>query len=89
MAAKRLALIGRTVQQVLADYVDAVDVVLPFATPTVVVDDADDDHVIAAAVVARADVLISGDRHLINLVRHGTIAIVTPADAMRLICETG
>lgn len=89
MAAKRLALIGRTAQQVLTDYVDAIDLVSPIATPTVVVADADDDHVIAAVVAARADLLISGDRHLLNLVRHGAITIMTPAEAIRLIGRTG
>jgi putative PIN family toxin of toxin-antitoxin system len=85
MAAKRLALIDRTAQQVLTDYVEAVDLVSPIATPIVVVADADDDHVIAAAVAAQADLLISGDRHLLKLVRYDDIAIVTPAEAIRLI----
>ena len=85
MAAKRLALIGRTAHQILTDYVDAVDLVSPVATPSVVPADADDDHVIAAAVAAEADFIVSGDRHLLDLVHHGDIRIATPADALRLI----
>jgi putative PIN family toxin of toxin-antitoxin system len=88
MAAKRLALIGRTAHQILTDYVDAVDLVSPVATPSVVPADADDDHVIAAAVAAEADFIVSGDRHLLDLVHHGHIRIVTPADALRLIGGT-
>lgn len=52
MAAGWLALIDRSLQDVLADYTIAADVVTPRATPTVVVADPDDDHVVAATVVA-------------------------------------
>lgn len=83
--AKRLAIIGRTARQVLADYVNAVDLVMPLAVPAVITADPDDDHVIAAAVEARADLIVSGDRHLLDLGRHGAIRILTPAEAVRII----
>ncbi len=50
--ANRLAIIGRTAREVLADYVDAADLVTPLAVPPVIAADPDDDHVIAAAVTA-------------------------------------
>jgi putative PIN family toxin of toxin-antitoxin system len=50
--AKRLALFDITARQVLADYVEAVDLVTPHASPRVIADDPDDDHVIAAAIAA-------------------------------------
>lgn len=84
-AAKRLAAIGRTAQQVLADYAKVADVVFPTAVPSVVSADPDDDQVIAAAVTAGAELIVSGDRHLLDLVRHGEIRIVAPADALRLL----
>jgi len=67
VSARRLALIGRAAHEVLADYYDAVEVVTPLSAPPVVAADADDDHVIAAAVAASADLLISGDRHVLTL----------------------
>jgi putative PIN family toxin of toxin-antitoxin system len=85
MAARRLALIGRSLEEVLADYTLAADVVTPVATPAVIAGDADDDHVIAAAVAAEADLLVSGDRHLLALGTHHGIRIVTPAEAIRPI----
>jgi putative PIN family toxin of toxin-antitoxin system len=83
--AKRLAIIGHTARQVLADYVDAADLVTPLAVPPVIAADPDDDHVIAAAVAAEADLIVSGDRHLLDLGAHRTIRIVTPADALTRI----
>jgi predicted nucleic acid-binding protein len=66
----------------MADYVEAVDIVTPLATPRVIQDDADDDHVIAAAVAAEADVIISGDGHLLALGIHQAIRVVPPADGL-------
>lgn len=43
--------------------------------------DADDDHVIAAAVAARAELIVTGDRkHLQPVGSHQGIAIVTAGD---------
>lgn len=87
MSARRLALIGRTAHEVLADYYDAVEVVSPPSAPPVVTADADDDHVIAAAVAAGADLLISGDRHVLALGTHAGVRIVSPAEALRVLEE--
>lgn len=83
--AKRLALIGRTAREVLADYVEAAELVTPVATPPVIAADADDDHVIAAAVAAEADLIVSGDHHLLDLGSHQGIRILTPAAALAII----
>lgn len=83
-AAKRLALIGRSAREVLADYVEAIELVEPIDVPRVVAGDVDDDQVIAAAVAARADLIVSGDRrHLLPIGSHRGIAIVEAAEALR------
>jgi putative PIN family toxin of toxin-antitoxin system len=84
-AAKRLALLDRTALELVADYLVAADLVVPSAVPRVVVPDADDDHVIAACVAARADLLVSGNRHLLTVGQHQDTRVVTPAEALRLI----
>jgi putative PIN family toxin of toxin-antitoxin system len=83
--AQRLALLDRAAHEVLADYIDAVELVTPLATPSVVTEDADDDHVIAAAVAAAADLVVSGDRHLLAIGSHQGIRIMTPAAAIELV----
>lgn len=87
-ASKRLALIGKTAREVLADYVEAIELVEPSAVPRVVPGDADDDQVIAAAIAARADLIVSGDRkHLLPLGSHEGIARVEAAEAVRRIAN--
>lgn len=58
----------------------------PLSVPRVVADDADDDHVLACAVAARADLIVSGDKHLLGLGdNYQGIAILTPAQAVQPI----
>jgi putative PIN family toxin of toxin-antitoxin system len=87
--AKRLAVIGKTAQAVLADYVEVVEVVAPTEVPRVVPGDADDDHVIAAAVAGSADLIVSGDSDLLGIGSHQGIAIVSAAEAIGRIEATG
>ena len=83
--AKRLALVGRSARDVLSDYVEAVEVVEPGAVPRVVPNDADDDHVIAAAVASHAEAIISGDTDLLSMGSHGGIRIIDAAQALSQI----
>ncbi len=70
----------------LADYVEAIELVEPANVPRVVIGDVDDDQVIAAAVAARADLIVSGDRkHLLPLGSHQGIDIIDAAEAARRI----
>jgi putative PIN family toxin of toxin-antitoxin system len=85
-ATKRLALIEKTAATVLADYVEVIELIAPTTVPRVVPGDIDDDQVIAAAVAAQADLIVSGDRkHLLPLGNHAGIAIVDVAEALRRI----
>ncbi len=47
--------------------------------------DADDDHVLACALAAKADLIVSGDRDLLVLNEHQGVRIVTAAQALRII----
>jgi uncharacterized protein len=85
LMARRIALLRRAAHEVLADYIDAVELVTPLATPSVVPADPDDDQVIAAAVASEADFLVSGARHLLTLGSHGNTRIISPSEAIHLI----
>jgi len=83
--AQRLTRYRATVEQAIAQYGELTQCVRPLATPRVVSRDADDDHVIAAAVAAQADLIVSGDSHLLSLGSHQGIAIVTVNQALERI----
>jgi len=45
--------------------------------------DSDDDHVLACAVAAQADLIVSGDPDLLNLKSYQHIPIVSPVEALK------
>ena len=84
-AAKRLTLLGRTGEDLLADYAGFAEMVTPRTVPAVVIADPDDDQVIAAAVAAEADIIASGDHHLLSLGTYQGIQIMRPAEMLASI----
>ena len=88
-ATKRLALIGKTMHEVLADYVEAVELVEPIEVPRVVPGDADDDHVIAAAVAAGATLIVSGDSDLLSMGSYQGIEISSAAMVVETVGAMG
>lgn len=62
--------------------------VTPEAIPRVVPNDPDDDQVLACALAAQADAVVSGDRDLLDLKNFRGIPILTATRAVRLIERT-
>lgn len=83
--AGRIAQHATTVDGLLDRYA-AIATLAPAASiaPTVVADP-DDDEVLACALAAAADLVVSGDPHLLNLKHFHHMAIVNPAEALRRI----
>ena len=79
----RIATFGTSIAALVAQYMALVSLVAPVSVPHVVVNDADGDHVIAAAVAARAELIVTGDRkHLLPIGSHQDIAIVTAHEVL-------
>lgn len=80
---KRVEAFGTSAAALVAQYAAFVTLVVPASVPRVVTRDADDDHVIAAAVAARAKLIVTGNRkHLLPIGSHEGIAIVTAREVV-------
>lgn len=72
-----------SVEELVAQYAALVSLVVPASVPRVVKGDADDDHVIAAAVAASAELIVTGDRrHLLPIGVHQGIAIISARELL-------
>jgi putative PIN family toxin of toxin-antitoxin system len=58
----------------------AMDIVHPSATPSGACRDGDDDNVLACAVEAAAEYLVTGDKDLLHMKTYRGIRILTPRD---------
>jgi putative PIN family toxin of toxin-antitoxin system len=76
---------GLTVGDVFDGYAALVTLVAPAAIAPVILRDPVDDQVLACALAAGADVIVSGDAHLLGLKHFHGIDIVTPAQAVQRI----
>ncbi len=84
--AKRITALQTTAQALVAHYSALVTLVVPQQVPRVIVQDPDDDQVLACALHARAHLIASGDQHLHSLGgNYQGVRIVTPAEAAMML----
>lgn len=77
----RLAAVAETPAEAVNRYLQYADVIdVPAPPERVVANDPDDDHVLACAIAASADYIVSGDQHLLDLGRYEGISILNAAD---------
>ncbi|MCA0242535.1 MAG: putative toxin-antitoxin system toxin component, PIN family [Proteobacteria bacterium] len=80
---KRIESFGTSIAALVAQHTALVSLVAPASVPRLVANDSDDDHVIAAAVAARAELIVTGDRkHLLPIGSHQGIAIVSAREVV-------
>jgi putative PIN family toxin of toxin-antitoxin system len=83
--ARQLAKRGITVADVFDGYAAMVNIVTPATIAPTITRDPADDQVLAAALAAKADLIVSGDAHLLDLKGFQGIDIVTAAVAVERI----
>lgn len=71
-----------SLEQAIELYGELATSVSPLSTPRAVPRDVDDDQVIAAALAAKVDIVISGDADLLSMGAFEGIAIVTAREAV-------
>ena len=82
---KAIAASGASLEELVLGYAELAILVTPVPIPPTVLDDPDDDHVLACALAGNAELVVSGDRDLLSLKTFRAIPIITPAEAMRII----
>ena len=75
--AQRINVAGLAVTALLADYADLIATVVPTPLSERVSRDPDDDEVLACAIAANADAIVSGDQDLLTLKIFQGIPILT------------
>lgn len=84
--ARRITQVGSSAAEMSVDYLALAHLTLPAARPRVV-RDPEDDHVIACALAAQADFIVSGDADLLELKTYQSIPVLTPAQALKRISQ--
>ena len=85
--AERLAKAGVTAEELVLGYGSLAGVVTPAIIDPVVVDDPDDDAVLACAVTCAAEAIVSGDPHLLALAQYAGIPIWTAARLLDVLTK--
>jgi putative PIN family toxin of toxin-antitoxin system len=81
--AEHLQARGLSATQIFEGYAALTTAVAPAIILPAIIDDPDDDAVLACAVAAKADLVVSGDPHLVKLEQYEGVPIVTPAEAVK------
>ena len=80
---KKIAASLLTIDEIVDGYVRIAALVRPVAIPRIA-PDPDDDMLIATAMAANADLLVTGDRSLRSVARYLSVRIVGVSDAIQL-----
>jgi uncharacterized protein len=87
--AKRVRAAALSATELVQDYERLAEIVEPQPLPAPASRDADDDHVLTCALAAQPDLIVSGDRDLLALGAYQGIPILSTADALAQVAESG
>jgi len=81
---KRFSSVGKTVREVLADYIEIVELVEPIEVPEVV-RDPNDNHELVLRARDQAEIIVSDEKDLLDVAQYQDIPILTTAEALQRI----
>ncbi len=84
---EKFGLDTRVVQAIVAELTSTAEQVQPTSHVSVISDDPSDNDVLDCALEARADYIVSGDRHLLALGRCASVLILSPDDFLKQLAE--
>ena len=82
----RLEQAGLTARGFVDDLRRIANLITPPSVPRIVPADPDDDYVLACPLAAAADLIVSGDHHLLDLGSFAGMPIVKLAEAVKIVC---
>ena len=77
---RRVSVVGSTPGDLVWQYAALVTIIKPAELDPIILDDPDDDAVLACAISAHAEVIVSGDRHILSLKGYQNINILSAAE---------
>ena len=78
---------GVVLEGLVLGYAELASLVDPLPIPPTILADPDDDHVLACALAAQAELIVSGDRHLLGMGSFRSIEIITAAQALERVAK--
>ena len=85
MRRSKFGLHPEQVLEIIALFKDTFEIVSPSIRVQAISSDPEDNQVIEAALAARAEYIISGDRHLLELAKWEDIHLISPAQFMQTV----
>lgn len=79
----RLEQAGVSSETLITGFKALANLIEPQPIPPTILDDPDDDAVLACAVAARAQAIVSGDKHLLKLVYFSNIPVMAATDLLK------
>lgn len=80
---RRHRLTDEQLEEVAEAFLELAALVVPDEMPNVIENDPDDNHFLAAANAGRADCIVSGDPHLLDIESYEGIPIHSPAEFLK------
>jgi putative PIN family toxin of toxin-antitoxin system len=84
---RRFIAIRKTPNDLVWRYANLVTIIQVTQLAPVILDDPDDDAVLACAIAAQAEIIVSGDKHLLNLEKYQNINIVSATACVTLFSK--